>query len=244
MAIHYRTQGFVLKQEDLGEADCLFTVFTKDFGRLEVLGKAIRKIKSKLRGAIGLFYLSEIEFIQGKTYKILTDTILIENFQNIKKNLGRLKIAYQIAEISDRFLKGEEKDLKIWKLLKEIFNWLNSEKLLVSQYLLLYYFFLWNFLSILGYHPQLSNCSLCQKKIISKNFYFSSKEGGIICPVCFKRSTDLRWIKKINSEVVKIIRLIFKKDWSAVCRLKIKAANQNLLKIISNNYLNFLLTLQ
>ncbi len=63
MAVHYRTQGFVLKKTDLWEADQVFSIYTQDFGKLKVLGKAIRKIKSKLRSGAELFYLSETEFI-------------------------------------------------------------------------------------------------------------------------------------------------------------------------------------
>ena len=76
MFLNYRTKGFIFKKEDRGEADQLFTIYTKDFGKLEILGKAIRKISSKLRSGAETFYLSEIEFIQGKTYKTLTDAIL------------------------------------------------------------------------------------------------------------------------------------------------------------------------
>ena len=49
MFTHYRTKGFILKKRNQGEANQLFTVFTKDFGRIEILGKSIRKITSKLR---------------------------------------------------------------------------------------------------------------------------------------------------------------------------------------------------
>jgi len=68
MFVHYRTQGLILKKEDQGEADLLFTIYTKDFGKLEILGRAIRKISSKLRSGAEIFYLSEVEFIQGKIY--------------------------------------------------------------------------------------------------------------------------------------------------------------------------------
>jgi len=89
MAIHYRTQGFVLRKTDLREADQAFTIYTKDFGKLKILARAIRKIKSKLRSGIELFYLSEIEFIQGKNYKTLTDATVIEKFKNVKQDLEK-----------------------------------------------------------------------------------------------------------------------------------------------------------
>jgi hypothetical protein len=65
MATHYRTQGIILKTQDVGEADRVFTVFTKQFGKLRLRAVSERKITSKLRGGLELFYLSDIEFIQG-----------------------------------------------------------------------------------------------------------------------------------------------------------------------------------
>lgn len=250
MAVHYRTQGLVLKKRDLGEADRIFTIFTKNFGKLEILAKAIRKIKSKLRGGMEIFYLSDIEFIQGKTHKTLTDAILIENFKNLKKDLLKLKIAYKIAEISEQLIKGEEKDEKIWQLFSETFQTLNNAPLSIVKCQLLYYYFLWSLLSILGYQPQLSNCILCQKKIEGpllpgggragwnpENLYFSPKEGGIICNSCSKR------IKKesrvgLKPEIVKILRLFLTKDWKITSRLKIEKDWLNSLKEISENYLD------
>ena len=122
MFIRYRTLAFLLKKESFGEADEILTFYTKEFGKLKVLAKGIKKMKSKLRSAIDLFYLSEIEFVQGKIHKTLTDAVLIKKFKKIRKSLVKLKIANSISEILDRLIKGEEKDEKVWNLLNESFG--------------------------------------------------------------------------------------------------------------------------
>lgn len=154
-----------MKKSARGEADEILTVYAKDFGKLKVLGKAIKKITSKLRGGADLFYLSEIEFIQGKTRKTLTDAILIENFKNIRRDLLRLKIAYRIAELLDDLISKEEKDGKIWELVNEVLEKLNNPKLLVADCRLLYYYFFWHLVSILGYQPKISGCSIQAKEV-------------------------------------------------------------------------------
>ncbi len=172
MAVHYRTLGFIFKKTDRGEADQLFAIFTKNFGKLEILGKAIRKIKSKLRSGAGLFYFSEIEFIQGKTYRTLTDAISIEKFPGIIKNLEKLIIVAQIADVIDNLVNGEERDEKIWILLNEVFKRLNNLK---SE--IIYYYFLWNLLALLGYKINLYNCAACQKKLFpQKRLQFPEKQ--------------------------------------------------------------------
>ena len=248
MFVRYRTLGLILVKRDWGEADQLFTVYTKDFGKLEILGKAIRKISSKLRSGIEIFYLSEIEFIQGKAYKTLTDAILINNFKNLRKNLERLDVAKKIADDLDNFVRGEEPDEKIWQLILETFEKLNNLQLTTYNSQLIYYYFFWNFISILGYKPELYFCTVCQKKLTEarkdlcarskpEKLYFSAKEGGIICPNCSKKFKDKIEIKP---EVVKILRKILEKDWEILSRLKNIEEYLQSLETISKNYSSFI----
>lgn len=237
MAVHYKTKGFVLRKNDFWEADRIFTIFTEDFGKLEILGRAIRKIKSKLRGGTRLFSLANIEFIQGKTYKTLTDASLLGDFPNLRKDLKRLKISYEISEILDDLVRGQEKDEKIWNLLRETFQRLNKPSLSVKECWLIYYYFLWNFFSILGYQPELDFCSTCQEKLIPKNLYFSPGEGGMVCSDCFQKTKSG---KKIEPDIIKILRLILKKEMSLLGRLKIKRSYQEAIKEITGEYLSFI----
>jgi len=236
MFTHYRTQGFILKKIDSGEADRLFTIYTKNFGKLELLAKAIRKIKSKLRGGLEIFYLSEIEFIQGKTHKTLTDAILIEGFKNLKKDLARLVVAYRISEIFNKLVKGQEADEKLWHLLIETFQKLNADDLKPKIYNLIYYYFIWNFLSLLGYQPELYHCSLCQKKLIPESIYFSLREKCLICSRCRKKLKP-ESLLVFSPDTIKIIRILLEKDWATLKRLKIEIKDFDSLKIISNHCL-------
>ena len=75
MALQYKTKGFIYKKRNRGETDRIFTIFTYDFGKIDVWGRAIRKIDSKLKSGIDIFYLSYIEFVQGKK-KTLLNTLI------------------------------------------------------------------------------------------------------------------------------------------------------------------------
>jgi len=207
MFTRYKTKGFIFGKRDFREADRIFSIFTKDYGVLEILAKGERKITSKLRGALELFYLSEIEFIQGKTYKTLTDAALLEPFRNIRIDLEKLETAFRISEILRNLLKFQEPDEKIWNLILTTFK-----KLTMRQHPVLattpsvgdvYHYFLWNFLSNLGYQPELKNCILCQMPIRDEQLiHFSLKEGGVICQNCFEKM-DLKekiYISKIGSD--------------------------------------------
>ncbi len=235
MFVNHRTQGFILKKIDRSENDQLFTIYTKDFGKLEVLGRAIRKISSKLKQGAETFYLSEIEFIQGKNYKTLTDAVLIDKFEQTRKDFDKMRITRQIAEVFDDLVRGQEKDENLWDLLSDAFNRLNKLEIRGWKLEILYYYFLWNLLSILGYGPELYICSLCRKKLEPQKLFFNPREGGVICQ---NHDKELRLSKKICPETVKILRILLKKDWTTFYRLKITPRDLDSLKAVSGYFLS------
>ena len=235
MFVKQRCLGFFFKKEDFGESSRVFSLLTREFGRVEILAKGIRKISSKLKSATEIFYLSEIEFVQGKIFKTLTDAVSIEKFKNLRRNLKRLATAYKISEILDLFLK-EGREPKCWNLLKEVFEGLDRENLKPEQENLIYQYFFWNFVSLLGYKPEISECVVCRKKLKPEKNFFSSLEGGIVCPNCFKKEMKG---KAIGFQELKVLRLIFEKDLGFLLKVKIKKEWLSFLRSISEEYIKF-----
>lgn len=237
MFVHYRTVGIVLKKTDRGEADQLFSVYTRDFGRVEILGRAIRKISSKLKSGIDIFYFSEVEFIQGKGYKTLTDAIVLNRFENLRRSLKKLAIAYRISEVSDMIIVGQEKDKKIWRLIEETFDRLDKIDSKKKDVELLLLYFICNLVSESGYALELYNCVSCEKKIIPEKLYFDPALGGILCQKC--GSMLEKTVRQVNLSTVKILRLIFKKDWGLLGKIKLEPEDKKSLRNACGEYLSY-----
>lgn len=233
MFTHYGARGFILKACDKGEADQSFTVFSEEFGKLVILAKAARKMKSKLKGGLNLFSLSEIEFIQGKSRKTLTDAKPVKMFSNIRKDLGSLRVAFRISETLDSLTGREEPDRRIWILLEECLEALDKKPALKRN--LVYYYFFWNLADFLGFKPALHYCALCQEKIVSENLYFDSGSGGTICGKCFKGEGT-----RASRDAIKIIRVILEKDLEKLSKLKLSEAHFIDLEKISEEFHSFL----
>lgn len=238
MATHYKTQAIVFRKNDRNESDRVFSVFTDDFGRLDIFAKAIRKPASKLRSGIDFLSLSDVEFIQGKNRKTLTDAVAIEKFKNIANDPKKFSIACGIGEILDNLIRGEEKHKDIFDLISEVFRKLDND-LKSQKSAMAYYYFLWNVLSLLGHAPHVHKCNSCQLAINQRNIYFSNKSGGVVCESCLGREDGA---EKINDDVVKILRLIFKKDWDTLFRLNIGDESKKLFAKTSKNYYSYILS--
>lgn len=130
---HFKTKALFLKKSQQNEADLLFALYTENFGKIKVLGKAIRKPESKLASGAQLFYLSVVEFVEGKAGKILTDAVLVKRFKNIENEEQRLLTAQDIASKIDEVFSQEEKDEKAWQLITSTFRELNQTSNSPSQ---------------------------------------------------------------------------------------------------------------
>ena len=234
MTIRYRTKGFVFKKNDRHESDRIFSVFTYDFGRVEVTAKAIRKSTSKLRSGIDVFYLSEVEFIQGKNGKTLTDAIVVKKFNSPILDYRKLEVLCRIVEVLDLFIKGQEKDEAVFDLLNEMFDILSNQKVVFKNHNLIFQYFFWNFISLQGYRIQTKNCASCQEKLNPCRVYFSGKYGGVICGSCAsEKKTHSKPCLLINADIVKVLRLILEKDCITTSKLKVEPFSQNLLEVVS-----------
>jgi DNA repair protein RecO (recombination protein O) len=197
MFTHHRTEGLILSSRKRRDADEIFTFYTHDFGRIDVIGRSIRKNESKLKMNMSLFSLVEIGFIEGKKYNTLTDVSLISNFKDARKNLGKLSLFYRISEVVLSLIYEQEKDEKIFLLLCESFRKINEISLSKEKLKLFYCFFTFNLLYFLGYKVYIEKCAFCGERIV-KDCYFNAREGGVVCKKCFLKNPLGIYLEDVN----------------------------------------------
>lgn len=97
------TTGVVLARINYGEADRIVTILTNDHGKIRLLAKGVRKIKSRLAGGIELFSVNDITYIVGKgDLGTLISSRLQKNFGNIVKNIDRTMFAYDVLKLVNK----------------------------------------------------------------------------------------------------------------------------------------------
>lgn len=111
----YTTQGIILKKYDIGETDALFTIYTKDFGKIRTLAQGIKKEEAKLKGHLEPLSLSEIQFIQGKNGFRLTHAELKRFWPDIRVNKEKLALAWSLVGLTDKECFEETKDEALWE---------------------------------------------------------------------------------------------------------------------------------
>ena len=153
---------------------------------------------------------------------------------DIRKDLVKMKLAHKITEVFSALVHGQEKDKKLWDLLRSSLEKINDSDLKISGLRLRYYYFVWNLFSIMGYLPELYQCSPCRKKLQPGNLYFNAEGEGVICEGCFSKKREG---KKISANAVKILRVLTEGKESLMERIKINPVDLKELQTITEYFL-------
>lgn len=113
MAAYYGTEAWVLGSRDVGEADRLVILYTKDLGRIDALAKGVRVISSKLRGHLNTFSNTRVLLTPGKEYWRLLDA----ETKPIPERARKLRRAEECREFLLRVITHALPDSRIWEAL-------------------------------------------------------------------------------------------------------------------------------
>lgn len=97
----YRTEGIVLKRRNLGEADRILTILSKEHGKIAIKAPGVRHISSRRSSHVELLNFSEFTLYKSsKTFlPIVTQAQTLDSFSTIKKDLQKIGFAYYICEL-------------------------------------------------------------------------------------------------------------------------------------------------
>jgi DNA repair protein RecO len=94
------TQGIVLRRTNYGEADRIVQFLTPDQGKISVVAKGVRRLKSKMAGGVELFSVSSLSFIKGRSeLGTLVSARLQTHYGNITKDITRVQLGYDLIKL-------------------------------------------------------------------------------------------------------------------------------------------------
>jgi DNA repair protein RecO (recombination protein O) len=168
------TTGIVLGRTDYGEADRILTVLTPDQGKLRLMAKGVRRVKSKLAGGIELFSVSQITFIRGRgDIGTLVSTRLNEHYGNIVSHIDRVQLGYELIKLLDKATE-DEPESGYFDLLVQAFEALNDSAIDTE---LVRTWFSAQLLRQGGLTPNLANDNQGHKLSTEQRYDFGMDEG-------------------------------------------------------------------
>jgi DNA repair protein RecO (recombination protein O) len=116
---YHTSEGIVLTKTPYGEFDALFSIYTKEFGKIRARAQGVKKEGAKLKGHLEPLSLVAVTFVLGKHGERLTHAIMIRFFEGIRQSQKKLFAALRIAALADEQSFPGHRDEKLWNLLLE-----------------------------------------------------------------------------------------------------------------------------
>lgn len=112
------SEGIILKRINYGEADRIVTLITRNFGKVTLISKGVRKIKSRKRGHLEIFTKVKFSASYGNSQTgILTEAETLDSFELIRNNLKKISLAYYFCEIILKITENDHKQDSLYYLL-------------------------------------------------------------------------------------------------------------------------------
>src|ERR1700745_3249528 len=93
--------GLVIRTHDWSESSRIATLWTREFGRVRVLAKGGRRLKSNFESALDLLTVCSIVLLRkfSGSLDLLTEAQVVKRFPRLRSDLPALYSAYYVAEL-------------------------------------------------------------------------------------------------------------------------------------------------
>jgi DNA repair protein RecO (recombination protein O) len=227
----YKTEAIVLRARNYGEADQVLTIFTRSAGKVHAIAKGVRKPRSRLRGGVQPFTLSQIVFHTGRTWDIVTQTEPQTVWLGLGTSLDRFVLASYTAELLEALLPEKEGNSQAFALACQAFAGLAGPdpELTVRAFEV-------QFLSLMGYRPILDVCAHDGKPLQGDKLGFSARSGGALCRECI--GIDPHGLK-ISRQALAVMATLERLELSRVSRLKVPPPLRRELEEVLRYYVSY-----
>jgi DNA repair protein RecO (recombination protein O) len=208
----YRDRAVVLRKLDYGEADRIFTLLTRDHGKVGAIAKGVRKPASKLGPSLELYGHIDVLLARGRgELDVVAQVERVPGYR-IEGSMERMAHAALIAELAERVCEDRHPVDGVYELAVGALAELSRE----TDPRRASAWFIMTALDLLGYAPQLMSCVSCDKPLAAKPAAFSAEAGGFLDESCALPAMEL-----VPLATIKVLRLMAAGDMETYRRVKI-----------------------
>ena len=170
----------MLRARNLGEADKIFTLFTAARGKVDAVGKGVRRPKSALGGTLQFLSEATLTLHRGRNLDVITSAQTVHSHWQGLVEPGTFGAASLLAEIVDAFCEPDLEMPEVYALLAGAAAALSASADAVS----LVPRFQLRLLAALGLAPPDDACARCMSPFGDHDAWLDVEAGGLACERC------------------------------------------------------------
>lgn len=184
-----KTTALVVRATDWSETSRIATLWTRDFGKVRVLAKGGRRLKSNFEFALDLLAVCSIVFVRKSSagLDLLTEAQGVEQFPHLRGDLSALYAGYYIAELLSDWTQDYDPHPVLFDSARETLRDFGAEPKRIGSRLAAFEL---GMIQELGYRPILTRCADCEGELVGERLAFSASIGGMLCTNCQPKHRD------------------------------------------------------
>lgn len=220
--------ALVLRTTDWSETSRIATLWTREFGKIRVMAKGGRRLKSNFETALDLLTECSIVFLRKSSgnLDLLTEAQVVQRFTRLRTDLPALYAGYYIAELLSDLTEDYDPHPVLFDEALMTLETLGSIGVQTGLRLARFELVL---LRELGYSPTLEECASCGVNCTNETkppvLSFSPSAGGILCSTC---RASFRDGMALNADAWEALRTLnesgeaWQQNWNAQQRSQIR----------------------
>lgn len=173
--------GLTVRETEIGESDKVITLVTMEQGRMSIMGKGVKSLKSKNMAACQPFCYSIFTLRRSGKYYYIVESELSECFYGLRTDLDKMALAAYLCDVcADCSVEGSA-DPALLRLTLNALYVLSEKKDVHLQQLKAAFEF--KCACEMGFQPQLEACGMCGCETAEK-MYLDIMNGRILCRDC------------------------------------------------------------
>ncbi len=187
----YHTNGFILSSRNIGEANKVLSIYTKELGLIRAVVQGVRLNKSKLRFSLQDFSYTKIDFVRGKDIWRVTSAKNVSSFPFARREKQSLLLIARISKLLERLCKGEESNESIFNDLIQAFYLLDDTNIKSDSREAIELHLVLKIMHSLGYIGE---------SVILNNFIGSDFNNKLTADLLHRRQSIITYINKALNE--------------------------------------------
>lgn len=234
----YHVEGIVVRSTDYGESHKIIVVYTKEGGKISLMARGARKLKSRLAALSQLLTYAEYTYYRGQSGQMgtLNQGEIIDSHRELFADLQKTAYASYLAEMADRLTEENDGSSYVFSQLAAGIGAIAQGKdgqIIAHAFELL-------MLSVAGYTPIVDACVSCGSEQLGDEPYsFRIDLGGAVCRRCFSHAGGTTSIVRVSGRTQRLIRMLQSLDLRRLGHVQVSPQSKRELKALLSAFMDY-----
>ena len=226
-----RTEAIVLRKMDYRETSQIVTLFTREKGKMAVLAKGARLLKSRFGSSLQPMSYTQVVFYHKPTrgLQTLSESAHVQPFHRISRDLEKISIGWRIVELVYALMEEEQQHPQVFNLLVEILGRLDEAD--VHAINLLPYFQM-RLATVLGFAPDIDRERV--EHLPDEGGVLTLDTGAILLP----DATPLA-ARRAARTALRAFAILARADLDTVMRMRLDAKTRREVNALVEDFLRY-----